>query len=76
MQQKQTTIRGRGTADNPANRFAALFYARSEEWTAPEDPAPTTRFLQGTTRSILAQNDSPDVGFETSVNPHRGCEHG
>ena len=69
-------IRGRGTAANPANRFAALFYSREAEWTEPEDPAPTTQFFQDTSRSIIAQNDSPDVGFDASINPYRGCEHG
>src|ERR1700722_3353674 len=41
-----------------------------------ENPAPVTQFLRDTTRSIISRNESPDVGFSTSVNPYRGCEHG
>jgi DNA repair photolyase len=69
-------IRGRGSADNPASRFATLSYVRDDESAGPEDPAPTTQFLKDTSRSIIARNDSPDVGFDTSINPYRGCEHG
>jgi DNA repair photolyase len=68
-------IRGRGAASNPTNRFELIHYERDA--TAPEEdsPAPATRFYRDRSRSILAHNDSPDVGFETSVNPYRGCEH-
>ena len=41
-----------------------------------ELPGPLTQFLPDATRSILAHNDSPDIGFDTSLNPYRGCEHG
>jgi DNA repair photolyase len=37
---------------------------------------PRTEFLRDSTRTVLTRNDSPDVGFEYSVNPYRGCEHG
>ena len=37
---------------------------------------PQTRFYRDSSRTILAHNDSPDVGFDTSINPYRGCEHG
>jgi DNA repair photolyase len=47
-----------------------------ESWTEEEDPAPRTTFLRDASRSIVARNDSPDVGFDLSVNPYRGCEHG
>src|SRR5207244_2192577 len=49
-------------------------YVRDEE--AEEQPAPNTLFLRDPTRTIIAHNDSPDVGFESSINPYRGCEHG
>jgi DNA repair photolyase len=49
---------------------------RDADGSDPEDPAPTTQFLHDTTRSIIAHNASPDVGFEASINPYRGCEHG
>lgn len=68
-------IRGRGAAENPPNRFEPLSLDR-EGWTDPDDPLPRTAFLRDVSRSILVRNESPDVGFEVSVNPYRGCEHG
>ena len=76
MSRMSDTIRGRGATENPPNRFASLFYVRDQDWTDPDDPAPTTQCLRDTSQSIIARNDSPDVGFDTSVNPYRGCEHG
>ena len=67
-------IRGRGAGQNPRNRFETLTYEK-ESWTG-EDPGPSTEFLKDHTRTIIAYNDSPDVGFDASVNPYRGCEHG
>jgi DNA repair photolyase len=64
--------RGRGTASNPPNRFEPLEVEREE----PGPDRVPTQLLHDTSRSIIARNDSPDVGFETSVNPYRGCEHG
>ena len=64
--------KGRGASSNPANRFERL----SVE---PEEPGPErvpTELLRDHSRSILSHNDSPDVPFDTSVNPYRGCEHG
>ena len=61
-------------AENPRNRFETLSYER-EGW-SEDDPTPTTRFLRDQTRSIISRNESPDVGFDASVNPYRGCEHG
>ncbi len=68
-------LKGRGAASNPPNRFESTSYSRGE-WNEPDDPLPQTVFLRDTTRSIIAYNDSPDVGFEASINPYRGCEHG
>lgn len=68
-------IKGRGTAESPANRFEKLWTSRDPEWTE-EDPAPGTEFLHDTSKSILSYNDSPDLGFNVSMNPYRGCEHG
>src|SRR5262249_14239472 len=45
-------------------------------WDEPEDPSIQTTFLNDDTRSIINYNDSPDVGFNASINPYRGCEHG
>src|SRR5207237_5052880 len=38
--------------------------------------APRTIFMRDPTRTIITRNDSPDVGFDCSINPYRGCEHG
>ena len=71
-----TPIRGRGASWNPQNRFERIEYVRDEDASPDEQPAPTTIFLRDPARSIIARNDSPDVGFEASINPYRGCEHG
>jgi DNA repair photolyase len=67
---------GRGAPVNPPNRFEPLWYSRDPEWSDPEDPTPETQFFKDTSRSIITYNDSPDVGFDASINPYRGCEHG
>jgi DNA repair photolyase len=69
------TLRGRGTHWNPPNRFERLHIDRSG-WLDPDDPPPQTVLLNDTTRSILAENGSPDVGFDVGLNPYRGCSHG
>jgi DNA repair photolyase len=66
-------LRGRGVPWNPANRFERIHV----DLDAPEgEPVPETVLLRDRTRSILAFNDSPDVGFEVGINPYRGCSHG
>ena len=70
-------IHGRGASANPANRFEALSIEPDPaEHPTDEVPALTTKFYRDFTRTIITRNDSPDVGFEASVNPYRGCEHG
>jgi len=71
------TIASRGAAANPANRFEKIHLEPDPDWIPDEEkPSPKTIFLKDNTASIIAYNDSPDVGFEASVNPYRGCEHG
>jgi DNA repair photolyase len=69
-------IHGRGASANPANRFERIAYERDLEAAPEDEAAPATILLRDTTRSIIATNDSPDVGFDASINPYRGCEHG
>jgi DNA repair photolyase len=69
-------IHGRGTSFNPANRFESISYQPDPDYDPREDPALTTRFFKDTSKTIISRNKSPDVGFETSLNPYRGCEHG
>jgi DNA repair photolyase len=72
-------LKGHGAGSNPPNRFDSLRY----EAEAPEDvgldpgerPSLETRYLRDPSRSIVATNQSPDVGFDASVNPYRGCTH-
>ncbi len=68
-------VKGRGALSNPASRFEKFQYERDPDF-LEDEPAPATVFYKDPTRQIITRNDSPDVLFETSVNPYRGCEHG
>jgi DNA repair photolyase len=70
-------MRTRGTGTNPPNRFEPLRRIPTpEEGVLLEEGHPETKLLADPSRSIVATNESPDVGFDASVNPYRGCEHG
>lgn len=70
--------RGRGTASNPHNRFAPTrSEAEDDGWF--QDAAPpcrATEVREERAKTVISRNQSPDVGFDRSVNPYRGCEHG
>jgi DNA repair photolyase len=75
--------RGRGARSNLSGRFEATSReAFDDGWGAgweDEDGAPpklATIVLKDTSRSIIATNNSPDISFDQSINPYRGCEHG
>lgn len=73
------TITGRGAVSNPAGRFETrVSEAADDGWDLPEDaaPAPETTVTAEPAKSILNRNDSPDLPFDRSINPYRGCEHG
>ena len=72
----QRRVRGRGAAGNPKNRFEAIEVVPEPPDETDDVSSPHTEFFTDTSRSIVAYNDSPDVGFDASVNPYRGCEHG
>src|SRR5579871_254285 len=72
----EDSVRGRGASVNPPNRFERIAYERDEDCAEPDGPGPATQFFKDTAKSIITTNDSPDVGFETSINAYRGCEHG
>jgi len=76
MSEQNLPIHGRGAAHNPGNRFERIAYEPEPEDHGLDGPAPTTQFFKDQSRSIIATNDSPDVGFDASINPYRGCEHG
>ena len=73
---------GRGAGFNPPNRFEELKVEKAPDDLAQyfEDRDPEhnvlTKFYIDHTKSILAKNESPDLGFTYSLNPYRGCEHG
>ena len=70
--------RGRGAQSNDSGRFEAeARVAFDDGWQSLEDlpPFKTTVGLD-TSRKVITRNDSPDIGFDRSINPYRGCEHG
>jgi len=72
-------IKGRGAASNPEGRFESIEKTREDDgWHREEEPAPRppTHVTEERARSIVSRNDSPDIGFEHSINPYKGCEHG
>ena len=72
-------IKGRGTALRPPGRFESRDTARVDDgWGTIEEelPAFKTTVTAERARSIISRNDSPDIAFEQSINPYKGCEHG
>ncbi len=78
--------KGRGTSINPSGRFESQVRERDEyAQDRPRDlldgdellePLPRTQILEDHPKSAITQNDSPDIPFNFSLNPYRGCEHG
>jgi len=70
--------RGRGTLSNASGRFEPLArVAFDDGWQGPDELPPfKTSVTVDATRKIIARNDSPDLSFDRSINPYRGCEHG
>jgi len=71
--------RGRGTLSNASGRYERTSRLTIDDgWDNLNAPAPPLRtdILKDTTRTIIARNTSPDIGFDRSINPYRGCEHG
>jgi DNA repair photolyase len=75
-------LKGRGASFNPKNRFEKLeidafkpdeIDLSDEEFA--ESKIPTT-YLKDESKTVISVNDSPDIGFDYSFNPYRGCEHG
>ena len=80
--QSHQPINGRGASWSPANRFEKLHVDLTDVDVVDADPEQeekprrATQYFRDGTKTIIAWNQSPDVGFETSINPYRGCEHG
>ncbi|NUS60789.1 MAG: PA0069 family radical SAM protein [Lysobacter sp.] len=80
-------IKGRGAASRVTGRFEkTVRHGEDDGWGSVYDtsldgadappPHPDTQVTEERARTILTRNDSPDVGFNLSLNPYRGCEHG
>ena len=78
---RQQTAVGRAAGVRPANRFESIrlvdeFDQLAHDQLPAEHRAVPTEFLIDQSRTIIAKNNSPDVPFNYSINPYRGCEHG
>lgn len=76
-------IRGRGAIRDPRSPFEALHVEDDPEWLEemardPEavPPQPRTKLFRDDSQSLITKNSSPDLSFDGSINPYRGCEHG
>ncbi|MBL8351233.1 MAG: PA0069 family radical SAM protein [Burkholderiaceae bacterium] len=76
-------LKGRGTGWSLAHRFSQDERLAFDDGWGTLDQAvleqalpPATQVLEEQVKTILARNDSPDIGFDLSINPYRGCEHG
>jgi DNA repair photolyase len=74
----QERRRGRASAINPSGRFEALSrHVFDDGWNSIEDLPPFATEVQiERPRRIITRNESPDISFDRSINPYRGCEHG
>ena len=72
--------KGRGAISNADGRYERFSHVREDDsWgtlDAEDVPRPRTTVLYDASRSIIARNSSPDLSFDRSINPYRGCEHG
>ena len=70
--------RGRGSASNASGRFESLArFADDDGWNSVEELPPLRTEVQDEqARKIITFNESPDISFDRSINPYRGCEHG
>lgn len=77
---RSTFIKGRGSVSNRTPRFEQHERVPfDDEWAGADQgapPRPATTVAQETAKSIISRNDSPDIPFDQSINPYRGCEHG
>jgi DNA repair photolyase len=71
-------LKGRGASFNPTGRFESLSLEQTDDgWYQDETPDSVNEtVLPDRARGVISTNDSPDVGFDQSINPYRGCSHG
>jgi DNA repair photolyase len=73
------TLRGRGALSNESGRYERETRVLVDDGWTREDEAPPplkTEVLRDSSRSIISRNKSPDISFDRSINPYKGCEHG
>jgi len=79
MSPRPLPTKGRGARTNATGRYEATTTEAFDDGWMPEDEAPTqirTTLTPEHARTIIAKNTSPDIGFDRSINPYKGCEHG
>jgi DNA repair photolyase len=72
-------LRGRGARSNASGRYERETRVLVDDgWTQEDEepPALRTEVLRDSSRTIITRNKSPDISFEQSINPYKGCEHG
>ncbi|KTC74496.1 hypothetical protein Lbir_0776 [Legionella birminghamensis] len=75
----ELTIKNRGALSNPQGRFEKISHESFDDgWERELEALPPleTFLYPESARTIISRNQSPDIGFEQSINPYRGCEHG
>jgi DNA repair photolyase len=81
-EQKPPSARGRGSQINPRNRFTRIEYEDDLEHLDCDEEAlearrsVRTEYFTDNAKSVISENDSPDIPFRYSLNPYRGCSHG
>ncbi len=72
-----TAIKGRGALSNRAGRFETTEREATDDgWSPAELTDHRTYWLEDNAKSVITRNRSPDISFDRSINPYRGCEHG
>jgi DNA repair photolyase len=69
--------KGRGAVISPDGRFDAWQREAADDgWWSEDEAAPATELIVDAAKSVITRNDSPDIPYDRSINPYRGCEHG
>src|SRR5918996_857216 len=82
LDDRHTVHKGRGATFNPKVRFESTELDPFDDgWDSlaqarADDPPPQTEVMPDSSRSVIVRNTSPDIPFDRSINPYRGCEHG
>lgn len=72
----RNTIKGRGATRNPAGRFEKEHVEADYDHGVGPVSGIKTQYIDDISQTVISKNNSPDIGFNRSLNPYRGCEHG